>query len=318
MSLDFTKVKVAQIREALVAAGIDENEVNSLSGKTACVQRAIDIGLTPADFESLEQEVADLADISFDENDVPVIKVNSTDAIVDNRPKKGSPEWHDYVMSKFLDSEVNEVQGQRLPNINGLRRVATLFFGEPIFSGSVDLRTNHTTDPKDPGRAVCTYEVVFDDIVNMCTRTYRGVGSSFFGNTDDEFCVFVEAIAETRAESRALRKALAINVNSSEEMTGKDGKQIVSEFVGESSGEWGEDQNITPQQVRVITKMCGELQVNVDKFINKKFHTGQTPEPQFESIEKVPRAIAAAMIAELNKYQTMTDVSKEIPQEILI
>lgn len=315
MSLDFTKVKVAQIKQALIGANI---EVDNLSGKTAYVQKAIEAGIGPEYFEDSNEEVADLASINFDDEVVPVIPITKTDAIVDNRPKKGSPEWHDYVMAQFLDSEVNEVQGQKLPNINGLRRVSTLFFGEPIFSGSVDLRINHTNDPKDPGRAACTYEVTFEDPANMCTRTYRGVGSSFFGNTDDEFCVFVEAIAETRAESRALRKALGINVNSSEEMTNKDGKQIVNEFVGESSGEWGEDQNITPSQVRVITKMCNDLKIDVNKFVNKKYHTGQTTEPQFESIEKVPRAIAAAMISELNKYQTMTDASKEIPKEILI
>lgn len=316
MSLDFSKVKVAQIKEALIAAEVD---VSDISGKGAYVQKAIEIGLKPEDFEDSEESIVDLNSAELEESDLfKTIPLTKTDALVDNRPTKGSPEWHDYVMAQFFSSEINEVQGQKLPNINGLRRMSILLFGEPIFSGSVDLKTTHSDDPKDPGRAVCTYEVVFEDINNMCTRTYRGIGSSFFGNTDDEFCVFVEAIAETRAESRALRKALGINVNSSEEMTGKDGKQIVSEFVGESSGEWGEDQNITPSQVKVITKMCNDLGVDANKFINKKYHTGQTTEPQFESIDKVPRAIAAAMISELNKYQTMTDTSKEIPQEILV
>lgn len=311
MTTGFEKITVTQLSQALSLAGVTDEELMVLSGKKSYVAKAVEVGIKPEDIIGSEEEtvIADFSTIEeIDKDEIP----EATDA-----PSPDSLEWHDWIMSLFDPSELFN----GLPNINGLRRVAIMVRGEPVFSGVIDSRITHGTTPNDPGRASCTYEVRFVDRQNMIENTYRGVGGSYVGNTDNEYAAFPEAIAETRAESRALRKALYLKVNSAEELTTKNTASVIADFMTASTGEWGaagEDQFATPQQVNLINKMCGDLGVNVSKFINKKYHLGQSTEPQFEAIEKVPRSIAAVMIQELNKYQTMTDVSKDIPKEILV
>jgi len=59
---------------------------------------------------------------------------------------------------------------------------------------------------------------------------YSEVADSWEGNTDDMFCAFAVAIASTRAEARALRKALKIKGVAAEELTKKDTAKIVRDI----------------------------------------------------------------------------------------
>lgn len=309
---DFTGLKVEQIKIALLVAGMPEADIAELKGKAAFVEAAKNLGINPDDIAGETELVGSLAKAELESEEAPLSP--DIDPIVETNkpPKRSSAEWHDYVFSQFTSNELfND-----LPTINGLRRLSLLLLGEPIFSGCVDLKVFPGSGPNDPGRATCVYEVTYGNGHAQCS--YRGVGGSFVGNTNDEYAAFPESIAETRAESRALRKALGLNVNSAEEITQKNTASVISDFVTESTGEYKDESGITPSQVRIITKMCDDLKVDVLKFINKKFFTGLSPEPQFKSIDDVPRAVAGSMIAELNKYQTQTDVSKDIPKEILV
>lgn len=314
---DFTSFRVDQLKKALIDRGLSQNEVNGLKGKYAVVVKVIEMGIKPEDIEKdVEELVGQIEGLGDFEGEEIVAQVGPHDKVVVQLPPKHSPEWHDYIMSQFSEKELfNE-----LPTINGLRRVARLVLGEPLITGARTIEVTHGKDIRDPGRATCVYDIVYEDADGIA-RTYSGVGGSYVGNTDDDYAGYPEAMAETRAESRALRKALGLNVNAAEEVANKP-IRVQTESETESTGEWGEDQNATPQQIKLIEKMCGELVVDgrvidVNKFINKQFHTGQTEKPRFENIGQVPRVVAAAMIAELNKYRTMTDVSKEIPTQIL-
>lgn len=309
---DFGSLKVEQIKLALLLDGVSESEVNDLKGKAAFVEAAKTRGIKPEDIANDTELVGSIADAEVEEGmgEAPACAVDKDKPPT---PTKQDLGWHDYVFGLFDASELFN----NLPTINGLRRVARIVLGEPVYSGVKQLIVTPGSNPHDPGRATCVYSLTFLDY-NTGERTYDGVASSYIGNTDDAFAAFPESIAETRAESRALRKALGLNVHSAEEMTSKQTASIINEFVTESTGEYGEDQNITASQVKIITKMCGDLGVDVNKFINKKFYTGQADSPSFVSIESVPRAIAGTMIQELNKYQTETDVSKAIPAEIKV
>lgn len=317
---DFASLKVEQIKLALLVAGMPESDISELKGKAAYVEAARALGIKPDDIAGDTELVGSLAAAELEADDTPLAEDagGANESILEFVPKKSSPEWHDYVFAKFQSSELfND-----LPTVNGLRRVAREVLGEPVFSGIKQLTVTHGSNPNDPGRASCVYEVTYEDDSGLI-RSYNGVGGSFVGNTNDEYAAFPESIAETRAESRALRKALGLNVHSAEEITQKNTAAVISDFVTESTGEYKEESNITPSQIKLITKMCADLKVgdraiDVLKFINKKFYTGQMPEPQFKTIEDVPRAVAGAMIAELNKYQTLTDISKDIPSEILV
>jgi len=84
------------------------------------------------------------------------------------------------------------------------------------------------------------------------------------------FAVFPESIAETRAEGRALRRALRINVVCADELTKKDTAAIVQQqkVSKPTTGEWEEESPITDQQINTIQLMCNRLGIDVTKFIN--------------------------------------------------
>ena len=74
-------------------------------------------------------------------------------------------------------------------------------------------------------------------------RSYAEVSDCWHGNTDDLFCAHPAATASTRAEGRALRKALKIRCLAAEELAKKDIVSIVRQAVNTDQGldgEWKE------------------------------------------------------------------------------
>ena len=128
-----------------------------------------------------------------------------------------------------------------------------------------------SSDNNGPGRATVVYKVVIDWGNTGFLRTFSEVADVWHGNTDDLFCAHPVATASTRAEGRALRKALKIRVIAAEELAKKDIVGIVKEAVSASSptdGEYNLDDRISPQQVTFIDKKCGQLDINLASFIN--------------------------------------------------
>jgi len=222
----------------------------------------------------------------------------------DLMPAYGSEKWHDYVMSKFYPSELYDGN----PVCAGLRRVAEELLGTIIVS-----RPSHVwpaTDSDGPGRATVVFEVVIDWMDSGQLRTFSDVADVWHGNTDDLFCAHPVATASTRAEGRALRKALKVRCLAAEELAKKDIVSIVRQSVQNQSstdGTWKEDENISTPQVNFIDAKCKQLNINVMKFIN-------IGESKYESIDKVSKKTASKMLGVLNEYQTGT---KPIPTEII-
>ena len=121
-----------------------------------------------------------------------------------DHPTYGSKEWNEFVMSQFENNEL--IDGN--PICAGLRRVAEELLGDIISSGPSEVYPS--TDPNGPGRATVVYQVVFNWMNSGEVRTYSEVADVWHGNTDDLFCAHPVATASTRAEGRALRKALKV------------------------------------------------------------------------------------------------------------
>jgi hypothetical protein len=194
-----------------------------------------------------------------------------------------------------------------------------LVLGEIVQAGPIEVKT--TMDPNDVGKAVVTYEVViawkldagpYIDPLNdqnfLPTKVFKAVGSSWVGNTDDTYAVFPEAIAETRAEGRALRRALRLGVVCSDELTSKNTAEIVRQRSEKATdGNWDETDIITDTQINGIKIMCDRLGISENKFVNSGSKT-------YNSINDISRKTAASMIKRLNEYQ---NGSIEIPTNIL-
>lgn len=224
--------------------------------------------------------------------------VEVKDEVVLDTPEKGSKEWNDYVMSLFEEGEVFD----GMPNCHGLRRVAELVLGNIVCSKPTMVVP--PTGDSEIGRATVVWEVVFQD-----GSVYGDVADSWHGNTDDLFSVYNTATAATRAEARALRKALGIKAVSAEEITRKDVSTLVKSFVKTEAteGEYNNKDVMTDSQANFIDIKASQLNVNVVKFFSEEFGLDL-------SKEKVSKQDASSAIKKLNEYQQSDG---DIPKSVL-
>jgi len=219
----------------------------------------------------------------------------------EDRPSMFDDEWIEYVMAHFKSNEL--IDGN--PICAGLRRVAELLLGDIIESGPEEIYP--ATDSNGPGRATVVFKVVFNWMNEGTLRVFKEVADVWHGNTDDLFCAHPVATASTRAEGRALRKALKLRCLAAEELAKKDIVNIVQESVKQAptSGEYESSKRISSQQVHFIDNRCNQLDIDVLSFIN-------IGEGQYSKITDVNKDSAKKMIKVLNGYQN----GGEIPDKI--
>lgn len=309
MSKEFKSLKVKEIRKMLVEKGFPEEEVNNIKGKASLVE------MYKKTLETENEILNDKEVTSQDEIDMytkamggEVVEETNDDQEIYQEEIHGSEDWVDYVMQQFTSSETDE-KGN--PKIAGLRRLAGTLLGDIIFSGPISLWP--AVDSEKPGRAAAIVEVriawkgAYDDI-----RVFRGCAGAWWnkniGNVDEEFAVFPEAVAETRAEARALKKALGLPMVSADETMQKDSKEMLNNYRESQEDKWSND-GISHAQVCAIQTMCKRLKIDYNKFIN-------SGEKEYEDIKHVPKAIAVKMLQKLNQYQrSELEVSSNILEE---
>ena len=233
-----------------------------------------------------------------EKEDVAVIEENANE---EDRPSMFSEEWNEYVMAHFKRNEL--IDGN--PICAGLRRVAELLLGDIIESGPEQVFP--ASDSNGPGRATVVFSVTFNWMNTGSIRTFKEVADVWHGNTDDLFCAHPVATASTRAEGRALRKALKLRCLAAEELAKKDIVDIVQQAVKQSptSGEYEANKSISSQQVQFIDNRCNQLDIDVVKFINIGENT-------YNDINEVTKDSAKKMIKVLNTYQN----GSEIPEKV--
>lgn len=219
----------------------------------------------------------------------------------ESRPSMFSDEWNEFVMAHFHRNEL--IDGN--PICAGLRRVAEFLLGDIVESGPEQVFP--ATDGSSPDRATVVFKVVFDWMNSGQHRVFREVADVWHGNTDDLFCAHPVATASTRAEGRALRKALKLRCLAAEELAKKDIVSIVQESVKKAptSGEYEVDQSISTQQVQFIDTKCKQLDIDVMLFIN--MGSGD-----YTEIGQVTRDSAKKMIKFLNGYQNGEPIQESI------
>lgn len=210
------------------------------------------------------------------------------------------PEWNDFVMSHFEEGEL--IDGK--PMVDGLRRVAQVLLGKIISSGPTQVFPPQSESHH--GRATVVFEVIFDN-----NTRFADVADVWEGNTDDTFCAFATATASTRAEARALRKALRLRTVSAEELTKKDTGSIVkgisktAETSGTTSGDYDEKGRMTGPQTNFISVRCKELNIDARKLFSTVLG---------HKSARIDKQTASTAIDTLNAYQQNTET---IPGDIL-
>ena len=280
--VDYQKTTVSKLKEDLVQGGMQLEDVSKLKGKPSVVEAHKKMyeeeeGLDAIDIESDFETVVDTIDLEQTDDDTP------------KTPSYTSPEWSDYVMSFFQSNEL--IDGN--PICAGLRRVAEQLLGTIVESGPEKIFP--ATDSGKPGRATVLYKVVIDWMDTGELRIFKEVADVWHGNTDDLFCAHPAATASTRAEGRALRKALKIRALAAEELAKKDIVEIVQQTV--SNVDWNPDDLISNQQSGFIDTKCRQLNIDVMRFIN-------SGNKNYATIDEITKSTAQKMIKQLNVYQT--------------
>jgi hypothetical protein len=243
------------------------------------------IGIT-TNGEEVMLDVLPETEVKADESEVAV------EEVVDNTPRMGSKEWNDYVIGLLAADEI--VDGA--PTVDGLRRVAQELLGPIVSSQSVDVVANDR-------QTIVNYKVEFlwtyndgrlDQIV-----TFGGVGDVTDENADFPYCKYRGPLAETRAEGRALKKALGLK------------RILTADEVNPNLNTDPKNKANSAQQAG-IRNLCTVLEINIDKFINTFAKEAGEDTPLL--IEDISFDFAIKCIQRLNAYQA--DVSNSIYQVI--
>jgi hypothetical protein len=128
--------------------------------------------------------------------------------------KRTSQQWQDVLTEE--DIVTNRDSGKQCVLLRALQRLS--HEAGIVESGPVTLQ--HVPQGSF-GVFQCIYEVKFDD-----GTTWRGAGDCNKQNVDGQFANYPTAVAESRAEARALKKALGITMLAAEEIDLSAGAEV--------------------------------------------------------------------------------------------
>lgn len=329
--MNIAVMKVEEIRRMLVDEyGYTDEQVAEIKGKTAlaiALKKEIDSSSkleNSSFFSEIPKEEVKLKTVSEAEAE--------SEKQEENVPVIGGDGWEEYVLSKLRPEEV-EIKGkEKYPKVPGLRRVAQLLLGDIVVSRPIQVFP--PSDPAGPGRATVIYEIQIrwkhdvPSYVNLekfeePIRVFAEAADAWIGNTPDIFAVHPVATASSRAEGRALKKALQLSVLVAEEMNNdKDAASIVevakSKIQKEVNLDDTRETGIAEQQVGVITSLCERNKVDLKKLIEKELPNVVIMSNMDDIFKQLTRQDGAFLLKKLNQYQTKTKTSLEIPEEVKV
>lgn len=218
-------------------------------------------------------------------------------------PTYDSPEWNNFVLSQLEPEEVDE-QGN--PYLFGLRRLVSHLLGDIIFSGPIEVKAIAPGDQRDPGWSVVTYKIdirwkkdehqlVLNNKDMLDVRTFISNADASIRNLKAPFDKYPSAMAESRAEGRALRKALSVRVVAHEELD----SVVVNK-----------EDKIGKTQITLINAKCQQFKIDVPKFVKYVLSKDVTVD---DMKEKLTVDDGAALIRKFKEFQSQPNT---IPAEV--
>ena len=208
-------------------------------------------------------------------------------------PKITDIGWTDHVLG-FL-SEDEKISGN--PTTDGLRRIFELALDCVIIESTSEVV--QSPQPSNEKRATVIHSLSYyvnDESLNdsLKIRTINGAADVYWGNCDKVFRNHPVAVAETRAEGRALRRGLRL-------------RKVVAaeEVVDTTEDDIGADNvtKITNNQINFIDVIAKRLDINVLEII-------KSLDIKTDNIKSILHEDALKVIRELSGYQQKTE---EIP-----
>lgn len=225
-------------------------------------------------------------------------KIIEEKAVGKSIPEYADENWGGYVLSLLTPDEL--LNG--LPKANGLRRVLNYVF-DVISSSSKEIIL------KESNEVLINWVIEFLPRKQICfdpsshtlpVKTVTGFASASYDNVKPPFNKYLAAVADTRAEARAMRKALLLNCIAAEE---------AEEHLEESAT----TDLISDNQKTIAKTMSDRLKVNLEKTI--AYYSVEITGKEGAKLDSLSRVEANKVLAVLNKFQANTKTP--IPQEIL-
>ena len=223
-------------------------------------------------------------------------KTSETESIVTKDVTPNDLEWNDYVLGLLSDDEkINDN-----PTTDGLRRIFEIALKCRLISSTSQVA--QSPSPDNEKRATVIHSLTFrlnpesDDPHGINTLTVDGSADVYWGNCDKIYRNHPVAVAETRAEGRALRRALRLRkVVAAEELA----TNIEDDPTGDNVS------RISSNQINFIDNIAKRININVSKLIISLGFS--------ENIKTLMHEQAVSIIRELSKYQqNIDDISQDL------
>ncbi len=251
-----------------------------------------------AEFE-IANEIVKESDFVVDDNDF-IFEDTTEEGVATNDqiipPIPTDPAWNDYVMSQFVAEELQDGK----PTVDGLRRLVELLIGNIEVSST---HINQSPSPENGWTATATHEIGVKTSDGF--KSYSGSADSNPDNTDHPYSKYPTAIAETRAEARALRKLLRLRNASAEELSVVAGSTAAPSDTKQVA--------INDQQLNVIDILANSTRgKNIDVIALAKSLV-----PNYNSVRKLTHDNGISILTELNKYQRGEAGCESVPDSLL-
>jgi hypothetical protein len=209
-------------------------------------------------------------------------KVGQAPTDLSTHPKEHDPEWSEYLLDQLSDSEL--INGA--PTVDGLRRITEKCFGEIIGSKSeiIDTPTaqNNQRCTIKHTLTIAKYGTAHSIVVDGCVDV-------LYHKTPYPFKDHLVATADTRAEGKALRRALKIRVVTAEELQNEDEQEALSS-----------DELVNDQQILAINQLCKRLDISVVPLVTGEYKKTKT-------ITELRNLEARLLISKLSEFQRTPD-----------
>ena len=195
--------------------------------------------------------------------------------------------WTDHVLSLLSDDE--KIRGN--PTTDGLRRIFEIALDCVVIGA--DSTVVQSPDPSNEKRATVVHNLSYvlknlpQDQEDIKYRSVSGAADVYWGNCDKIFRNHPVAVAETRAEGRALRRALKLR------------KVVAAEEIAENIEDNVDGLNvskISSNQINFIDVLSKRLNINTISLFSSL-------DLVYDSIYNINHEDAVSAIQKLNQYQ---------------
>lgn len=211
----------------------------------------------------------------------------SEEVVQETRVTPNDLGWTDYVLSLLSDDE--KIMGN--PTTDGLRRVFEIALNCKIISSTSSVA--QTPSPENEKRATVIHSIGYclnDEALEakgLNILTVDGAADVYWGNCDKIYRNHPVAVAETRAEGRALRRALRLR------------KVVAAEEIAASIEDHPDGNSvskISSNQINFIDVLSKRLNINTISLL-------KSLDFSFDSIYNISHEEAVSAIRQLNQYQ---------------